>query len=108
MASLSALAQQTAQSFPEIDDLSEFQGEEGDRTILRPAGVGPALPESDDQREQTNGHASEQKPETAEVDDDRPTERFDVDVDGDATIVIPSGSIPSGTAHLKAEADKQD
>ena len=63
MASLSALAQQTAQSFPEIDDLGEFQGEEGDRTILRPAGAGPALPESDDPREQTNGiteHTREQ------------------------------------------------
>jgi hypothetical protein len=109
LASLSALAQQTAQSFPEIDDLGEFQGEEGDRTILRPAGAGPALPESDDPREQTNGHASERKPETAEIDDDSPTERVDADVDGDATIVIPSGTVPSGTAHLKAEAnDQQD
>ena len=37
LASLSALAQQTAQSFPEIDDLTDFDAEEGDRTVLRPA-----------------------------------------------------------------------
>ena len=30
-----------------------------------------------------------------------------MEVDGDATIVIPSGSIPSGTAHLKARPTRR-
>ena len=31
-------------------------------------------------------------------------EEQEAEVDGDATIVIPAGSIPSGTAHLKSES----
>ena len=111
LASLSALAQQTAQSFPEIDDLTDFGAEEGDRTIMRPADAGPALPETDEAHEQTNGHARE--PQEQRPDDD-PTERLgaeshesaeeEAEVDGDATIVIPAGNIPSGTAHLKTDS----
>ena len=111
LASLSALAQQTAQSFPEIDDLTEFGAEEGDRTIMRPADAGPALPETDEAHEQTNGHARESQEQRP---DDDPTERLgaeshesaegEAEVDGDATIVIPAGNIPSGTAHLKTDS----
>ena len=126
LASLSALAQQTAQSFPEIDDLTEFDGEDGDRTVLQPAGSAPALPredktedKSEDKSERTGDHdqpASGHDPEVAVEDD--PTERpfrpdsssghghaGQPDLDGDATIVIPAGAIPSGTSHLKAERD---
>ena len=118
LASLSALAQQTAQSFPEIDDLTDFSAEEGDRTILRPADAAPALPDDDDQRERTNGHAvtAKEQPEATDVTDEHPTERSDSgdtpeeesepEVDGDATIVVPAGSVPSGTGHLKSDADE--
>lgn len=128
LASLSALAQQTAQSFPEIDDLTDFPADDGDRTILRPADAGPALPETGESREQTNGHAREPRAEVSDLAehptnehpaDDDPTERpglaeshesheshesEEAEVDGDATIVIPAGSIPSGTAHLKTDS----
>ncbi len=36
LASLSALAEQTASAFPDLDDPSELEGETGDRTVLRP------------------------------------------------------------------------
>ena len=126
LASLSALAQQTAQSFPEIDDLTEFDGEDGDRTVLQPAGSAPAMP-SEDKREQTGGHDEAASQPTSQPTsqgaqqvptDDDPTERpfrpdspsghdrsVEADLDGDATIVIPAGSIPSGTSHHKGERD---
>ncbi len=125
LASLSALAQQTALSFPEIDDLTEFGAEDGDRTVLQPAGSGPALPPAtDEKRERTNGHAKEAADDSDEsgvsstsdshrsdsdpsAEDDHPTERPQresaPELDGDATIVIPAGAVPSGTAHLKGE-----
>ncbi|HEU4545478.1 MAG TPA: DivIVA domain-containing protein, partial [Microlunatus sp.] len=46
LASLSALAQETATSFPEPYDLDDFDGELGDRTVALPPGLAPALPES--------------------------------------------------------------
>ena len=101
LASLSALATQTAQSFPEIDDLTDFDGEDGDRTVMQPAGLGPSLPA--DKKGDTG-------PRRATTDDD-PTERpqsgnntvSEPELDGDATIVIPAGAVPSGTSHLKVE-----
>ncbi len=116
LASLSALATQTAQSFPEIDDLTDFDGEDGDRTVMQPAGLAPALPpeakkaagKEDGKREDTNGHAqaggrtTTTPTERPQAGNDTPSEP---ELDGDATIVIPVGAVPSGTAHLKGEGE---
>ncbi len=45
LASLSALAEQTASAFPDLDDPSEPDGESGDQTVLRPEGLPPAVPD---------------------------------------------------------------
>jgi DivIVA protein len=125
LASLSALAQQTAQSFPEIDDLTDFDAEQGDRTVLRPAQASPALPAADDPHEQTNGHAISDSGESktsdatasdpTEIDDDHTTERSlqpgsepaeEPEMDGDATVVIPAGNVPAGPPR-PSDADQQ-
>ncbi|HEU5486355.1 MAG TPA: DivIVA domain-containing protein [Microlunatus sp.] len=51
LASLTALAQETATSFPEPDDLDAFDAELGDRTVAMPAGLAPALPDGRDKSE---------------------------------------------------------
>ncbi len=53
LASLSALAQETATSFPEPYDLDDFDGEMGDRTVVLPPGLAPALPEAQKKPELT-------------------------------------------------------
>jgi hypothetical protein len=45
------LAQETASGFPESDDLDDFGAELGDRTVMMPAGLAPALPERQDKPE---------------------------------------------------------
>lgn len=101
LASLSALATQTAQSFPEIDDLTDFDGEDGDRTVMQPAGLGPSLPvdkkENSSPRRATNDDDPTERPQAGNNTSSEP------ELDGDATIVIPAGAVPSGTSHLKAE-----
>ncbi len=53
LASLSALAEQTASAFPDLDDPSDLEGEVGDRTVMRPDMLPPAgLNEDSSQREQ--------------------------------------------------------
>ncbi|MET1007538.1 MAG: hypothetical protein ABWX96_18450 [Propionibacteriaceae bacterium] len=45
LASLSALAEQTAHAFPDMEDLDDFDGEQGDRTVMMPASAAPSLPQ---------------------------------------------------------------
>jgi hypothetical protein len=97
LASLSALAQQTAQAFPDLEDLSDFNAEEGDRTILRPSDAAPALPATEEPREITNGHTN----------GDFDKGNAEPELDGDATISIPAvDSMPAGTAHLRTDRDE--
>jgi hypothetical protein len=58
LASLSALAQETATSFPEPYDLDDFDGELGDRTVALPPGLAPALPEGQRKPELTPDEAA--------------------------------------------------
>lgn len=47
LASLSALAEQTAHAFPDMDDLDDFDGfdgEQGDRTVMMPPTLAPSMP----------------------------------------------------------------
>ncbi len=77
LASLSALAQQTANAFPDLDDPSEIEQDGSDHTILRPAGLPPAGPE-----------------------DDSESSEDDIPVDGDATVLVSPAQLPAGTQHL--------
>lgn len=82
LASLSALAEQTASGFPDLDDPSDLEsGETGDRTVLRPGG-----------HETDAGLAAEDTPEPA--------------VDGDATVLVAPSDMPAGTAHLSDATKK--
>lgn len=113
LSSLSALAQQTASSFPDLEDLGDFDAEEGDRTVLRrvssPAGPpdqsqdhGPTQPPPD----QTPGldetvraespSAPDRHPEPVAETDATRGEGPAVEVDGDTTILMPAGGPLAG------------
>ena len=84
LASLSALAEQTAQSFPDLDDLGEFGDEQGDRTVLVPAGLLPTLPA------EVKEQAAKAKPQDTKPQDTKPTaepQQPEPQEDPDATIV---------------------
>jgi hypothetical protein len=51
LASLSALAEQTAQTFPDLEELEGFEAEHGDTTLLRPPNLPPSLPGASDRSE---------------------------------------------------------
>ena len=102
LASLSALAQQTASAFPDLDDPSEL---ESDQTVVREPN-GPAKPEA-----------------TAEVpEDDAPTETVPLvdtekpadeqepepEIDGDATVLVDPSDLPAGTGHLANQKAKSN
>ena len=84
LASLSALAEQTASAFPDLDDPSDLEPDAGDQTILRPEGLPPAGPDG-------NGR-------TRTVADDG-----EVEIDGDATVLSRRRETPAGTEHLASK-----
>jgi cell division septum initiation protein DivIVA len=63
LASLSALAEQTAHGFPDLEDLDDFDGEQGDRTIMMPPSSSPALPatQGNEQQETTGPETTGQE-----------------------------------------------
>ena len=81
LASLSALAEQTASAFPDLDDPNDLEaGEVGDRTVMRPdilppAGLGEDSPAASKPGSTRNGG----KP--ADEDDE-------LEIDGDATVLV--------------------
>lgn len=109
LASLSALAQQTAHAFPDLDDLNapdestddevgdEVHVEYGDQTVLMPAGSPAAGPPSS--KPQANPVNAESGPERVEP-DSGPAGQPDNAVDGDATVLVAPADVPAGTAHL--------
>jgi hypothetical protein len=147
LASLSALASQTADTFPDLDDLADFDAEQGDRTITLPPHSLPAMPprrvQLDDLKRPAYGDpATDDESEAATATrvfravsdrpgpskDDAEEESTDepdgspdgtgskgsegrdevdsLEVDGDATVMIPAAELPAGTAHLR-EAEAQ-
>jgi hypothetical protein len=140
LASLSALAEQTAHSFPDLEDLDEFDGEQGDRTVMMPASMAPALPrpgsdasqraqgaESDapsgppqDQEESATqtrvftavtdagpagpGPQPPARAESSPAPGDQRSEDETMEIDGDATVMVPPSQLPAGTSHLHGGA----
>ena len=154
LASLSALAEQTAHSFPDLEDLDDFDGEQGDRTVMMPAAMAPALPRQEqplapqqprsagseapaqpqqDQRrqgqpQQDQGESATETRVFAAVTDAGPTgaapqspaqpesesgaaaTRSDdeaMEIDGDATVMVPASQLPAGTEHLHGNSGDQ-
>ena len=82
LASLSALAEQTASAFPDLDDPNELEGEAGDRTVMRPEILPPAGPEDANAGSGKNGG----KPSDDEGDE--------LEIDGDATVLVAPSDLP--------------
>lgn len=124
LASLSALAQQTMSSFPDVDQLGDFDGEEGDQTVLRgpippptgrPQAERESGPESIAAAPDAEAEAAElgaagrdpQGPKPDELDPDATRRTGLPIVDGDTTIMVPVGGPPAGTAH-RASGQRDD
>ena len=125
LASLSALAEQTASAFPDLDDPLDMEGEQGDHTVMRPEGLAPAKPSAGQPASSANG-AEEPKTEEPKT-EDAPTEEGqttvavpvssgsgsasssdedELEVDGDATILVAPSDLPAGTGHLPGSKGK--
>jgi cell division septum initiation protein DivIVA len=122
LASLSALAEQTANAFPDLDEPSDIESEEpGDQTVLRPAGQAaggqnrtdddvaveddptrvvstpsPGPPAGPNRPKQQPGGKA-QTPSKAGPGGSEP------EVDGDATVLVPPSDRPAGTEHLSGQ-----
>ena len=69
LASLSALAEQTAHSFPDFDDLDDdLDGEQGDRTVTMPPMTAPALPRQQGPSDAPAGEVGDTPPAPAASD----------------------------------------
>jgi cell division septum initiation protein DivIVA len=106
LASLSALAEETAQSFPELEDPADMEREQGDQTVLRPSNLNPTMPKggpAPGQKQSPDSTKVVEKPTPAkpEKSTDEP------EVDGDATIRATSDT-PAGAQHLSGKADKKN
>jgi hypothetical protein len=112
LASLSALAEQTANAFPDLDDPADLEGDEpGDATVVRsrPAGSGQNEEEipADDAPTETVASTPARTPKSAEGKGGgsrggsaKSAPQAEPEVDGDATVLISSTDAPAGTQHL--------
>jgi hypothetical protein len=94
LASLSALAEQTASAFPDLDDPNDLEGEVGDRTVMRPdilppAGLGEDSPAASSAGSTRNGGKS--------TDD----EEDELEIDGDATVLVAPSDLAGEGAKSK-------
>jgi hypothetical protein len=94
LASLSALAEQTASAFPDLDDPNDLEGEVGDRTVMRPdilppAGLGEDSPAGSGAGSTRNGGKS--------TDD----EEDELEIDGDATVLVAPSDLADEGAKSK-------
>jgi hypothetical protein len=128
LASLSALAQQTAQTFPELDDLDFGEMEDDrpergepsseitqERLPAQPAGP---LAEAHEAERPAGQPGTTTAPVGVDVEQDEDDEDEDLDdatvmipmvepeMDGDATILINTADLPAGTEHLRRPASE--
>jgi hypothetical protein len=117
LASLSALAQQTAQTFPELDDLdlgeTEVRAAEHDEPSGEPSGetTQQRLPAQPAEGSAGNTAGGRQGADAADEDEDEELDDATVmipmvepEMDGDATILINTADLPAGTEHLQRPA----
>ena len=127
LASLSALAEQTANAFPDLDE-SDMEGEEssGDHTVLRSAGQAPGGKSNTEQdaagADDTTEVVSKQSPGTPPPKPNpQPTRggssqpagksepakagsaEPEPELDGDATVLVPPSQRPAGTERLSPQ-----
>jgi hypothetical protein len=104
LASLSALAQETAHSFPDLEDPSDLENE-SDHTVLRPENLSPSLPADQGQGGKAgtpNGAAKGEAKAAGKAEGKAGEEN--VDVDGEATLLAAASDKPAGTQHLQKNA----
>ena len=93
LASLSALAEQTASAFPDLDDPSDLEGEVGDRTVMRPDMLPPAGLNEDSSQ---GNNASTRRGGGKSSD-----EGDDIEIDGDATVLVAPSDLSGERAKTK-------
>ena len=118
LASLSALAEQTANAFPDLDDPADLEGDEpGDATVLRsgPSGADQGEDEiaADDAPTETVASGPARTPKPAAEGKNggsrggsggsKAVPQPEPEVDGDATVLISSNDMPAGTQHLSGQ-----
>jgi cell division septum initiation protein DivIVA len=122
LASLSALAEQTANAFPDLDEPSDIESEEaGDQTVVRPAGqaAGGQNRTDDDvaieddptqlvSTQSPGAPAGPNRPKSqpggkAETSNKPGSGSSEPEVDGDATVLVPPSEHPAGTEHLPGQ-----
>ena len=97
LASLSALAEETAHSFPDLEDPSDIENE-GDHTVLRPAGLSPSLPGE-------QGPSGQPSPNGSGKENSQNEDPDNLEIDGDATVLVAASDQPAGTGHLAPGSD---
>ena len=113
LASLSALAEQTANAFPDLDDPADLEGDEpGDATVLRPGRAAPTRARTTSGGRRTDRDGVERSGAYAEAGGRGQERRIpgrqggpqpEPEVDGDATVLISSNDMPAGTQHLSGQ-----
>jgi hypothetical protein len=98
LASLSALAEQTASAFPDLDDPSELEGEVGDRTVMRPDMLPPAGPNEDSSAGSKAGPA---RNGGGSGEAGRSGEDEELEIDGDATVLVAPSDLSGEGAKSK-------
>jgi cell division septum initiation protein DivIVA len=112
LASLSALAEQTANAFPDLDEPLGIEGAEqsGDQTVVRPAGPasgrrgGQDAP-ADDATTETVSKQPPGGPVKSNPQSKGPGRggEPEPEVDGDATVLVPPSQRPAGTDRLSGQ-----
>jgi hypothetical protein len=107
LASLSALAEQTASAFPDLDDPSDL---DSDPTILRESD-GPAskaAAANDRTAEAPAEDAPTENTPDAKPAKPAPQQEAEPEVDGDATVLVSPSELPAGTEHLTSQNAKSN
>ena len=94
LASLSALAEQTASAFPDLDDPSDLEGEVGDRTVMRPDMLPPAGLGEDSSAGNRAGSGRNGGGKSG-------NEADELEIDGDATVLVAPSDLPGEGAKSK-------
>ena len=108
LASLSALAEETAQSFPELEEPAELEREQGDQTVLRPPNLDPSLPKADKggrgKQDSAKDSAVAEEP-MVNKSDDSVTEANPED---DSTVRVAASDRPAGIPQMAADTENKN